>query len=130
LGRAFQADGVVVEAVGKGQVEVMIGAYRDPDFGETLVFGSGGTMVEFLGDTALGVSRYTDWSETFAMIRSTRIGRFLQERAPATVDGLAGYLAIVAGWLSANSQIAELDLNPLVVDLASGSITCVDARVA
>jgi hypothetical protein len=36
----------------------------------------------------------------------------------------------VADWFAANSQIAELDLNPLVVDLETGSITCVDARVA
>jgi acetate---CoA ligase (ADP-forming) len=129
-GRAFNADGIVVEAAGKGQVEVMIGAYRDPDFGETLLFGSGGTMVEQLDDTALGVSRYASPGETLAMVRSTRVGKFLHERAPAVVVGLAGYLATVAGWFTANSQIAELDLNPLVVDLANGSITCVDARVA
>jgi acyl-CoA synthetase (NDP forming) len=129
-GRAFEADGVVVEAAGKGQVEVMIGAYRDPDFGDTLLFGSGGTMVEQLNDTALGVSRYAGGADTLAMVRSTRVGKFLQGRAPAAVEGLAECLATVAGWFTANSQIAELDLNPLVVDLASGSITCVDARVA
>jgi acetate---CoA ligase (ADP-forming) len=128
--KAFHGDGVVVEAAGKGQVEVMIGAYRDPDFGETLLFGGGGTMVEYMSDAALGIARYTDGDEAIGMVRATRAGRFLHDRAPSTVGALAGYLKVVTEWFYANSQIAELDLNPLMVDLATGAITCVDARVA
>jgi acetate---CoA ligase (ADP-forming) len=129
-GHAFQADGVVVEAVGKGHVEVLIGAYRDPDFGETLLFGSGGTMVEQLDDTALAVSRYTNEAETLEMIRSTRAGKFLYERAPSSIEALRECLATVVRWFTTNPQIASLDLNPLMVDLATGRVTCVDARVA
>jgi acetate---CoA ligase (ADP-forming) len=129
-GRAFNADGVVVEGAGEGEIEVMIGAYRDPDFGETLLFGSGGTMVEHIADAAISVVRYTAHHEMLSLIGNTRVGRFLEERKPAAVGALAEYLETVARWFSANAQIAELDLNPLIVDESTGAITCVDARVA
>jgi acyl-CoA synthetase (NDP forming) len=129
-GRGFDAAGVVVEAYGAGQVEVMIGAHRDPDLGPTVLFGSGGTMVEFFQDSALGIARYLDAAEAEAVVRSTHMGSFLGHRAPETVATLAGILVSVAAWFTLNPQLDGLDLNPLLVDLATGAVVCVDARVA
>jgi acyl-CoA synthetase (NDP forming) len=129
-GRAFAADGVVVEAMAGGQLEVLVGAHRDPDFGPALLFGSGGTAVEYLRDTALGLAAYTDRAEALAMVRATRAGALLGDRAPAAVEALAGLLTEAAAWFAANPQVAALDLNPLLVDLGTGAIACVDARVA
>jgi acyl-CoA synthetase (NDP forming) len=129
-GRSFGADGVVVEAVGQGQLEVMIGASRDPDFGATVVFGAGGMTVEYAHDSGLAVARYLDAADPDALVRSTRIGGFLAERSPEIVKQLAEMTATVATWFSANTQLAGLDLNPLIVDLVGKRLTCVDARVA
>lgn len=129
-GERFAADGVVLEARGRGHVEVMVGAHRDPDLGGCLLFGSGGTGVEHLGDTALGIARYTDAAEAERIVLATRAGRLLAERAPAAVAELARMLAAVGAWFAANPQLAALDLNPLLVDLDGGRVICVDARVA
>jgi acetyltransferase len=129
-GERFEARGIVVEARGRGQLEVIVGATRDPIFGPTVVFGSGGSTVEYLHDAAVVVARYLDASEATAAVLSTRVGAFLAERSPAAVQAAASTLVAVAGWFIANDQIASLDLNPLLVDLGTGRLVCVDARVA
>ena len=129
-GPSFGADGVVVEAIGRGQLEVMIGATRDPDFGATLIFGAGGMTVEYARDSALLVARYMNAADARALVGSTRIGAFLADRAPEVADGLAAILARVGSWFAANTQVAGLDLNPLIVDLVEKRLICVDARVA
>jgi acetyl-CoA synthetase len=129
-GERFEARGIVVEARGRGQLEVIVGATRDPIFGPTVVFGSGGSTVEYLHDAAVVVARYLDASEATAAVLSTRVGAFLAERSAAAVQAAASTLVAVAGWFIANDQIASLDLNPLLVDLGTGRLVCVDARVA
>jgi acetate---CoA ligase (ADP-forming) len=129
-GERFDADGVVVEAIARGGLEVLIGATRDPDFGGTLLFGSGGSAVEYLRDTAIGVARYVDPEEARTLVGRTRIGAFLEDQAPDAAGQLAAALRGVATWFEANRQLSSLDLNPLIVDVGSGTVTCVDARVA
>jgi acyl-CoA synthetase (NDP forming) len=129
-GRSFGADGVVVEAIGRGQLEVMIGATRDPDFGAAMVFGAGGMTVEYAHDSALAVVRYMNEADAEALVRSTRIGAFVADRAPAVVATLAQILGAVASFFASNTQLSGLDLNPLIVDLVDKQLTCVDARVA
>ncbi len=128
-GAAFGAEGVVVEALGAGQVEVLIGAHRDPDFGAILLYGVGGIMVEHLDDVALAVARYLDPEGAAALPRSTRVGQFLSRRSPAALKRLEEVLLAVAEWFAANPQLGALDLNPLRVELSSGQVTCVDARI-
>lgn len=123
-------DGVVVEARARGDVEVIVGATRDPGLGPALLFGNGGSAVEYLQDSALAIVRYMDEAEARSLVASTRVGRFLADRAPAAVDALARIARGAGAWFAANDQLQALDLNPLLVDLASGAVVCVDARVA
>lgn len=129
-GERFDADGVVVEASATGGLEVLIGATRDPDFGGTLLFGSGGSAVEYLRDAAIAVARYVDSEEAQEIVRRTRIGGFIEAQVPEVAVDLAKILAAVGTWFEANRQLASLDLNPLIVDARTGTVTCVDARVA
>lgn len=127
---SFGASGVVVEARTRGQLEVIVGATRDPVFGGVVVVGSGGSAVEYLQDTALGLTRYMDVSQAVDLVRSTRIGAFLAGRSSEALQELGRSIAAVCGWFDANPQLGSLDLNPLLVDLAAGKLVCVDARVA
>ena len=129
-GARFDADGLVVEAVAGGRLEVMVGAHRDPDFGDVVVVGSGGSMVEYLEDSALAVARYMSPDEPLELVRSTRIGRYLESQSPDAARRVAEVVKLAAGWFARNRQVSGLDLNPLVVDLAAGRVVCVDARVA
>src|SRR5581483_10941006 len=115
----FGADGVVVEAAARGQFEVMLGAHRDPQFGAMVMVGSGGSMVEYLDDTALRAVRYMDPEDPAALLRATRIGAYLGEHSPQTAQQLAAVAWLVARWFAGNPQLSGLDLNPLVVDVVT-----------
>src|SRR5262249_2623431 len=52
--------GVLVQEMVAGGVEMMAGAMFDPTFGPLLVCGSGGTLLELLGDVALRLHPLTD----------------------------------------------------------------------
>jgi acetate---CoA ligase (ADP-forming) len=129
-GTRFDADGIVVEAVAAGHLEVMLGAHRDPEFGDVIVVGSGGSMVEYLEDSALALSRYLTPDEPLELVHSTRIGRYLDSQSPVVAGRLAEIVGLAALWFARNRQVSGLDLNPLVVDLAAERVVCVDARVA
>ncbi len=129
-GTRFEADGVVVEALGRGQLEVMLGAHRDEEFGAVVMVGSGGSLVEVLDDAALAVCRYLAPGDVEALVRGTKIGRYVEDRSPAAFARLVEIVEVVADWFERNPQLAGLDLNPLVVDVGGNRVTCVDARVA
>ena len=46
-------DGILIEAMGRGGLEMIVGARRDPDWGPVLMVGLGGVFVETLGDVRL-----------------------------------------------------------------------------
>ena len=129
-GEHFAADGIVVEGLARGQVQVLVGAHRDPGFGAVVMFGSGGSMVEHLGDAALLVVRYACAEDWQAVVERTGAGSYLAGHSPQAVTQLAEIAKSVGEWFAASPGISSLDLNPLVVDVVDGRVTCVDARVA
>ena len=126
----FGADGIVVEGLARGQVEVLIGAHRDTDFGAVVMFGSGGSMVEHLGDATLLVVRYARDEDWRALVETTGAGSYLAEQSPQAATRLTQIARSVGEWFAASPGVSGVDLNPLVVDLVGGGVTCVDARVA
>jgi acyl-CoA synthetase (NDP forming) len=129
-GKAFDADGVVVEALGRGQFEVMLGAHRDPTFGAVVTFASGGSMVEYLNDAAVMVAHLMTDDDAWSLICGTQVGRYLSEHAPVAARLLADTIGRLSRWFQSNTQLDGVDLNPVVIDAVSDSVVCVDARVA
>jgi len=110
-------DGVLVEAMGKRGTELIIGARRDPDWGLILLAGFGGVTAEVLQDVRLlppGLAEAAIIQE----LRKLQAGPILDgfRGAPALdVAAVAGIIAKLDGFLQANSQIVEVDINPVVV---------------
>ena len=138
LARAFQAmqerlvgkeiDGFLVQKMEKGSLEVIIGGNLDPVFGETVMFGLGGTWVEVLKDVSFRLAP-TTVQKAKAMFSETRIYPLLGEfrgRAALPVDELAE-LVVAISRLLANHDIKEIDLNPMI--LSPGKLVCVDAKI-
>ncbi len=111
-------DGVLVQPMSGGHVELVMGVRRDPVFGIVVMVGSGGILVEVLKDVAF---RRAPFSEDEAL-------RMLAElRMAALLDGVRGRPAVdrraVARMLSRLSEwadrmapaLSELDLNPVLV---------------
>jgi acetyltransferase len=109
--------------------ELIIGMIDDPVFGPVVMFGQGGTAVDLLQDTALELPPLND-ALARALIGRTRISRLLagyRERKPVSFVALTDALIRISQMAADHSEIAELDINPLLAD-ASG-IIAVDARI-
>jgi acetate---CoA ligase (ADP-forming) len=120
-----------VMPMAKPGVEVLAGITHDPVFGPLVAFGSGGFLVELLDDVVFRVLPLTD-RDASEMIRSTRAHQLLKGyrgSLPADVSAVEKLLLQLGALAEAVPQIAEVDLNPVIVYPAGEGITLIDARV-
>jgi acyl-CoA synthetase (NDP forming) len=122
-------DGFVVQAMAPRGVEMLVGVVSDPQLGPVVACGAGGTAVELLGDVEVRLAPVAPIEAT-DMIHGLRTFPLLdgfRGAARADVRALED-IVVRIGWLAANHpEIAELDLNPVIV--APTGATVVDARV-
>ncbi len=108
--------------------ELMIGIVRDPVFGPVISFGSGGTMVEVMGDSALALPPL---NRRLAqdLIGRTKAAKMLGNfrNMPAVdMEALIDILVCVSNMACELPWIREMDINPLMID-ENGAVA-VDAR--
>jgi acetyltransferase len=122
--------GVTIQTqVAKAPLELILGAKKDPYFGPLLVFGMGGIFTEVFKESAVDLPPLNLLLARRLMER-TRIYRILQgyrNIPPATLDELAGILVRLSQLVTDFPEIAELDINPLLI--SNGKPVCVDARI-
>ncbi len=109
--------GVVLYPLIQGAQEVLVGLFRDPQFGPVVAFGAGGIYTELLRDVALRVAP-VDRAGAEAMVRETRAYALLagaRGRPPGDLDALADLIARVSLLPFRYPEIAEMDLNPVFV---------------
>lgn len=109
--------------------ELIVGASVDRLFGPVILFGAGGTAVEVMADRALALPPLNT-PLALAQIGRTRVHKLLQgyrDWPAADVDGVAQVLVSVSQLLAEVPEIAELDINPLLVN-DEGAVA-LDARV-
>ena len=110
-------------------VEMIVGVVQDEHFGPVLACGAGGTATELLKDVSVRITPITR-GEAGAMVRSLRTYPLLDgyRGAPKTdVAALIDVLLRVSALVEDHAQVAEMDLNPLIVH-PDGAVA-VDFRV-
>lgn len=125
-------EGVLVAKQLKAGVECLLGINRDPVFGPIAVFGLGGVFVEVLKDVVLRRCPF-DEAEAEAMIRSIKGAPLLcgaRGKPAADIKALAHMLSrlSVVGH-QAESRLASIDLNPVLVMPAGQGAYAVDAVI-
>jgi acyl-CoA synthetase (NDP forming) len=111
-------DGVLVCQMVERGVEMVVGVTHDDLFGPTVTVGLGGVLVEVLRDSAVRVPPFGE-DQARAMLTELR-GRALLDGVrgapPADVDALVEVVLRVQRMaLELGDEIAELDINPLMV---------------
>lgn len=109
--------------------ELLLGMTTDATFGPLLLFGSGGTAVEVLADTA-AVLPPLDLKLAEDAMRATRVWRLLRgfrDRPPADLGDIAAALVGLSALVTAHPEVHEVDVNPLLAD-ATG-VVALDARI-
>jgi acetate---CoA ligase (ADP-forming) len=121
---------VTVEPMINEGIELAFGMVNDPQFGPMVMVGSGGIYIEILKDRCFSLAPF-DQAEAKRMINSLKSRPLLDAvrgRSAANVELLAQTLAKFSYLAAALADvIAEIDVNPLIVD-ASGCVA-VDALV-
>ncbi len=116
-----------------GGRETILGMSRDAQFGPVLMFGLGGIFVEVMKDVSLGIHPLTDVNAR-AMIESIKGYPLLagsRGEPPVDLEFLEESLLRLSQMVGdLEGELAELDLNPLIVTGDRESSFVVDARIA
>jgi acetate---CoA ligase (ADP-forming) subunit beta len=121
--------GVLVQEMAPQSTEVIVGAVKDPQFGQTIMFGLGGIFVELLKDVNFRVAPITaqDAKEMITQLKAYPLLNGYRNTPPADIDALVNILCNVSRLIMEHTEIKELDLNP-VLAYPKGAKT-VDARI-
>jgi len=121
-------EGMFLQPMAEG-VEVLIGMKRDPTFGPVVVFGLGGIFTEVLKDVSMRIAPVSS-VEARAMFREVRGAGILEGvrgQKPKDTGALVKLVVAISRLALENPQVAELDLNPVIVS-ERGAVVA-DARL-
>jgi acyl-CoA synthetase (NDP forming) len=121
--------GGLVQQMATPGVETIVGTVDHPLFGPLVMFGMGGTATELLGDRSFRILPVTDL-DAAELVRSLRASPLLfgyRGSAPVAISALEDLIQRIARLAGHLPDLAELDINPLIVSPAGA--VAVDARV-
>jgi acetate---CoA ligase (ADP-forming) subunit beta len=121
--------GVLVSEMAPQATEVIVGAVKDAQFGQTVMFGLGGIFVEILKDVSFRVAPLTaeDAKEMILGLKAYPLLNGYRNTPPADTTALAAILCNTSRLVMEHPEIKELDLNPIMA-YQQGAKT-VDARI-
>jgi len=121
--------GVLVQKMAPSSTEVIIGALKDPQFGQTLMFGIGGIFVEVLKDVTFRIAPIVekDAKEMIGEIKAYPILKGYRNTPPADEGAIVNILLNVSKLIMEHPEINQMDLNPIMVYENGASV--VDARI-
>jgi len=125
-------DGVLVQPMAPPGREVILGVTRDATWGPLLMVGLGGVLVEALGDVALAPVPL-DRAAAGAMLGRLKGAAILApyRGAPAAdTDALIDVIVRLSQFAADHADdIAEIDLNPVIVHAKGQGVSIVDALI-
>jgi acyl-CoA synthetase (NDP forming)/GNAT superfamily N-acetyltransferase len=121
--------GAIVQSVLTGGAEIIIGGVNYPVFGPLVMVGMGGILSDLVADHVFRVPPLTgeDVAEMLGELRCAPLLCDYRGRAPLDKAALADQIRRVGRLVEELPEVAELDMNPVIVT-ADGA-TAVDARV-
>ena len=124
-----QMTAAVVQQMIPGGIELLVGALVDPMFGPLVACGSGGVLVNVLGDIVFRLHPLTDRdaAEMLAGLKGAKLLRGYRGQPPADEHAVIDVLLRVSALLEICPEINELDINPLKA--LDRSAVAVDVRI-
>lgn len=121
--------GVLVQEMAPPSTEVIVGAIKDPQFGQTVMFGLGGIFVEVLKDVNFRIAPLTsdDAKEMITELKAYPLLKGFRNTPPADIEALVSIICNTSKLVMDNPQIKELDLNPVIAYQKGAKV--VDARI-
>ena len=127
-----EIEGVLVQPMARAGREVIVGISRDECWGPLLMLGLGGIMVEAVRDAVLAPVPL-DHEAALALIhrlKASAVFGSYRGMLPADIEALADLMVKLSQFaLDHADNIAEVDLNPVIVHARGDGITVVDALI-
>jgi acyl-CoA synthetase (NDP forming) len=111
--------------------ELIVGIRHDPQYGLAMTLGSGGILVELVGDarTLLLPTSAEDIAEALRALKGFALLRGFRGRPAADIDAIVRVLMDLAAFaIAARDEVVEIEINPLFVH--QRGVCAVDALVA
>jgi acyl-CoA synthetase (NDP forming) len=123
---------LLVQQMVSAETELIVGIKTDPVFGPVIVVGFGGVLVEAFDDSQAAVAPIDRETARRLLLelRGSRLLGAVRGRSPRDIDAAADIVARLS-WLAADlsEDVAELDVNPLLVGSQGAGAVAVDALV-
>jgi len=129
--KGFDVSGFLVQEMISDAVEMFVGVARDPTFGPLIACGAGGTLVELVKDVSVGLPPLTR-QDAERMVRSLKTHQLLEgyRGGPRHDEGaLEETILRISQMVEVIPEVAELDLNPLMVLQDGKGAIVVDSRL-
>lgn len=122
--------GMLVQPMAKGLAEAILGFRRDPEVGPVVLLGAGGVLSELHRDIALRLAP-VDLETAHEMIGEVRALKPLSGWRNLPLGDLEALAqaVVAASRLAAVDQVAEAEINPLIVGRPGEGVTVADAWV-
>jgi acetyltransferase len=123
--------GCLVQEQIVGGKEVIVGMNRDAHFGPLMMFGLGGIYVEALKDVSFRVAPFDrrDAHEMIREIRAHNLLRGVRGESRSDMDAVVDALLRLSQLVLDFTEIAEFDINPLVVFEEGRGLVGIDMRL-
>lgn len=120
---------VMVTPMIRGSAELVVGAFRDAQFGPAIMVGLGGIFVELLADVSFRLAPISQSvaAEMLEDLKGKALLHGYRGAPPVDTKSVAILLARLSEMMAACPEIAEVDLNPVI--LAGGAALIADARI-
>ncbi len=130
LAKAISDNGqVLIQPQIQGDIELITGLIRDPQFGPCVMIGFGGVMAEVLDDTTFAIAPL-NVAQAHDMINRLKTQKLLngfRGSPPLDRESLARLLVCISELGEGCPTISEIDINPLII--AEGKPVAVDATI-
>lgn len=123
--------GFMIQEMVSGGVEMFVGITNDPLFGPLIACGAGGTLVEMIRDVSVRLTPLTE-ADAEEMVHSLKTYQLLEgyrDGPRYDVKALQDVVLRLGQMVEEIPEVAELDLNPLIVLQDGSGAVVVDARV-
>jgi acetyl coenzyme A synthetase (ADP forming)-like protein len=131
VGKSTDMEGVIIQKMVQGGVEVIVGVTQHPAFGPLMMFGLGGIYVELFQDVTFNIHPLTD-IDAHGMIRAVKAYQMLEGwrgSKRADIPAIEDLLLRISAMAENHPQILEMDLNPVKVLPEGQFYLVVDGRI-
>jgi acyl-CoA synthetase (NDP forming) len=121
--------GAAVQKMARPGIEIIVGTFKDAQFGPVIMFGLGGIFVEVLKDVAFRLIPIVrrDAAEMIKEIKGYPLLQGYRGIEPAHLPSLENILLKVSDFVKKTPSIKEIDLNPIIA--YKDTAVAVDARI-